>query len=135
MAGVHALIGLGEGFITVATLTFLERVRPGVVKAGADSSEMRQSQLVAFGLLIALLIAMLAPLASSAPDGLEAVAERGGFADLAADPWFKLLTDYSLPLLSNPVLSTIAAVGLGTIVVFFIGLGLGRVTAASESEA
>lgn len=135
MAGVHAMIGLGEGVITVATLSFLERVRPGIVVGTVASGERRQSQLAALGLLVALLVAMLAPLASTAPDGLEAVAERGGFADLAVGRWFELLPDYTIPLIANPVLATIAAVAVGTVIVFFIGLGLGRLTADGEAKA
>src|SRR3989338_4135856 len=32
MAGVHAIIGIGEGFITVATLSLLTRVRPDLLE-------------------------------------------------------------------------------------------------------
>lgn len=32
MAGIHAVIGIGEGFITIATLSLLIRVRPDLLK-------------------------------------------------------------------------------------------------------
>lgn len=32
MAGIHAIIGIGEGFITVATLSLLTRVRPDLLR-------------------------------------------------------------------------------------------------------
>jgi ABC-type Co2+ transport system permease subunit len=31
MAGIHAIIGIGEGFITAATLSLLARVRPDLL--------------------------------------------------------------------------------------------------------
>ena len=32
MAGIHAVIGIGEGFITVATLSLITRVRPDLLE-------------------------------------------------------------------------------------------------------
>jgi len=32
MAGIHAIIGIGEGFITIATLSLITRVRPDLLK-------------------------------------------------------------------------------------------------------
>ncbi|MBM4056597.1 MAG: cobalamin biosynthesis protein CbiM, partial [Planctomycetes bacterium] len=32
MAGIHAVTGIGEGFITVATLSLITRVRPDLLE-------------------------------------------------------------------------------------------------------
>jgi len=34
MAGIHSIIGLGEGFITITTLSLLSRVRPDLLRLG-----------------------------------------------------------------------------------------------------
>jgi hypothetical protein len=69
---------------------------------------------------------MLSPLAATEPDGLEALAERAGFANQALPPAMELFPDYTIPLLSNSILTTLVAVGLGTVLVFLVGLALGR---------
>ncbi len=51
------------------------------------------------GVMAAFVVAAFAaPFASSHADGLEAVAERVGFAELAAEPKTLWLTDYAWPL-------------------------------------
>jgi cobalt/nickel transport system permease protein len=60
---------------------------------------------------------LLAPLASSAPDGLEWVAGQNGFIDRALEAPFKLLPDYAIPSLGSGSLSTILAGAIGTLVV------------------
>jgi hypothetical protein len=70
------------------------------------------------GLLIALGVAFLSPLASSAPDGLERVAENEGFLERARDAAFNILPGYSFPGVSNDSLATIMAGVVGTLLVF-----------------
>lgn len=89
---------------------------------------------MAGGLAAALLLALLSPLASPFPDGLETVAEHGGFAALAAEPVLRLLPDYSVPMIADPVRTTIAAVMVGTAVAFILGLGLERWLAPTSGE-
>ena len=80
MAGIHALIGIGEGLITVGALAFVYASRPDLIKKGAAG--VAQGKLVWIaGLLIALFLAVASPLASSHPDGLEWVAEQKGFLE------------------------------------------------------
>jgi len=96
MGGVHALIGIGEGLITIGALAFLYKARPDLVGIGAERPV--QGRLVwVFGLLVALGLTIASPLASSNPDGLEWVAGQGGFLDLARIPLFNLIPDYTLP--------------------------------------
>jgi cobalt/nickel transport system permease protein len=134
MAGVHVLIGLGEGLITAATLAFLLVARPGLFSTPEVGPSVGKREWLVGGLMVALVLALLSPLASPFPDGLETVAEHGGFAGLAAEPLLRLLPDYSVPMIADPVRTTIAAVVFGTVLAFAIGLGLERwLTPASET--
>jgi cobalt/nickel transport system permease protein len=122
MLGWHTLIGLGEAFITAATVGAVIAVRPDLVYAArglqqalvlrtpdgqqvaapASAPESAQTSrspwpIVAGGLGVALVLAgALSFVASSNPDGLEYVAGSKGFLDAARDSavggW--LLADY-----------------------------------------
>ncbi len=126
MTFIHMLIGIGEGLITVAALVFIEVVRPDMAQAQARPAGMRSATLLGGGLLIAVIVALFSPLASPLPDGLDHTAEQLLFAERARAPLFSILPDYSVSFLSNPALATMAAVALGTVVVFVIALILGR---------
>jgi hypothetical protein len=76
------------------------------------------------GLLLALGIAVLSPLASSHPDGLERVAENTGFLDRAEDAPFEIIPDYTVPGIDTPTVSTIVAGLIGTLLLFGLGYGL-----------
>ena len=101
MLGVHALIGLGEAVLTGAVVAVVVAVRPGVVALTAsaaapapttsDAAPARPGALLPAGVLAGLATVAavaLSSVASSAPDGLEATAERIGFADAARDHAF-----------------------------------------------
>jgi hypothetical protein len=79
------------------------------------------------GLLIALAVALLSPLASPHPDGLERVAEDQGFLNRAEDAPYEIIPDYMFPGVRNEAVATIAAELVGTLVVFGIGYGLARI--------
>ena len=123
MAGIHALIGIGEGLITVGALAFLVSTRPDLLKGGEGRLAGGKLVTVA-GLLLALLLAIASPLASANPDGLEWVAEQQNFLDRAQNPLFNLIPDYVFPGISNEALATIAAGVLGTLLVFGAALGI-----------
>jgi len=76
------------------------------------------------GLLLALAVAVLSPLASPHPDGLERVAEDQGFIDRAQDPPFRVIADYLFPGIQDERLATILAGLLGTVIVFALVFGL-----------
>ncbi len=78
------------------------------------------------GLLLALGLAILSPLASPHPDGLERVAEDHGFIDRAQDAPFQIIADYLFPGIQNEAMATILAGLIGTLVMFGVGLGLAR---------
>jgi cobalt/nickel transport system permease protein len=116
MGGIHALIGIGEGLITVGALAFLMAARPGLLKGEAAPGESRLVWIG--GMVIAVLLAVLSPLASAHPDGLEWVAEQTGFLDTAQGPAYEIIPDYSLPGVSNEIVATIAAgvLGIGMVI-------------------
>lgn len=70
------------------------------------------------GLLIAFAVALLSPLASPHPDGLERVAEDQGFLGRAEDTPYEIVPDYVFPGIGNEALATIVAGLVGTLVVF-----------------
>jgi hypothetical protein len=81
-------------------------------------------------LLFALFVALLSPLASSAPDGLERVAEDKGFIERAHDAFFRVVPDYVMPGVSNEAVATILAGVIGTLIIFGIVYGLARLLKA-----
>jgi hypothetical protein len=77
-------------------------------------------------LILALLLAILSPLASSSPDGLERVAADKGFIGAALNPFFEIMPDYVIPGMTNEALAIILAGLLGTLILFGIGYGLAK---------
>lgn len=113
MLGVHLLVGLVEGLITVAVLGYLQQVRPDIV-VDSIPGKVRLSRKVVLATLVIFTIiigAGISLLASDKPDGLEwSYAERPDQPDFdsiisndsstmaAADEFharFSLLPDYS----------------------------------------
>ena len=123
MGGIHALIGIGEGLITVGALAFLYASRRDLVQAG-EAAPARGRYVWAIGLVMALALAIASPLASSHPDGLEWVAGQNGFLDLARSPFYEIIPDYMLPGFSNTAVATILAGIIGVVIVFAVSLGV-----------
>jgi cobalt/nickel transport system permease protein len=123
MVGVHALIGIGEGLITVGALAFLLAARPDLVQRG-ETAQMGSGVVWVVGLLVALALVIASPLASSRPDGLEWVAEQNGFLETARGPLYRIIPDYLFPGISSEALATIVAGVLGALIVFGVGLGV-----------
>lgn len=123
MAGIHALIGIGEGLITVGALALVLATRPDLVEAERAPAPAGM-RWVWGGLGIALVLALLSPLASPYPDGLERVAEDLGFIERAQEPLYEVIPDYAFPGISNEALATIAAGVVGTLLVYGVAVGL-----------
>jgi cobalt/nickel transport protein len=90
----------------------------------------RPEGLIWIGLGISLFLALfLSPLASSSPDGLEKVAETRGFAE-KGEGWnlwkYAPFSDYAVPWIKNEKVSTALSGLIGTLAIFFIILGLGK---------
>lgn len=125
MAGVHALIGIGEGLITVGALTFLAATRRDLVSHEKTAAAAGRG-IWAVGLVLAIALAIVSPLASSDPDGLERVAENIGFLDRAQNAPYQLIPDYVVPGVQNEALATILAGVIGLLIVFAVSYGIAR---------
>jgi cobalt/nickel transport system permease protein len=123
MGGIHALIGVGEGLITVGALAFLYAARRDLLQMGG-AQPVGGSAVWLAGLLIALVLAVASPLASSHPDGLEWVAEQKGFLEFAQQPLYGIIPDYVFPGVSNEAVATILAGIVGALIVFGVALGV-----------
>ncbi len=149
MTSVHMIIGLGEALITSTVLAAVLASRPDLVSSPpADAATRhgtggpagspfgrrgRPAGFVLGAVVVALALAVLvAPFASSAPDGLERVAADKGFGQAAREPiWrFSPLTEYSLPGIADERLATSLAGLLGVVallgVILLVGRAFGR---------
>lgn len=136
MAGIHALIGVGEGLITAGALVFLKATRRDLLEA--EQAPFTGGKTVWMGgLVIAAVLAILSPWASAHPDGLEWVAEQRGFLTLAREPLYAIIPDYVLPGVSNGALATILAGVIGALIVFGAAVGVAylRHNRAQRSDA
>jgi cobalt/nickel transport system permease protein len=133
MLGVHALIGLGEAVITVAALAFIFRTRPDILDERSASGQASRGWVVA-GVLIALAVVLLSPLASGDPDGLERVAGDLGFLATGQSAPYEIIPDYTIPFLGETALSTIAAGAVGVLVLIGLLYVVGRRLQQSSSS-
>ena len=90
--------------------------------------------MVAWRFDFVLLLAVVSPLASSSPDGLERVAEDKGFMETAREASFEAIPGYMVPGIKSEAVATILAGLIGTLLVFAIGYSLARLLKA-KSEA
>ena len=125
MLGVHALIGIGEALVTVAALAFIFRTRPDLLDENSVSAQGSRGWVYA-GILIALAVTLLSPLASVNPDGLNRVAEDMGFLGTRQSAPFHIIPNYTIPFLGQTPLSTILAGALVTLIVLGVSFLLGR---------
>jgi len=123
MGGIHALIGIGEGLITVGALAFLRASRRDLFKS-SETTPIRGGLVWFVGLILVMLLAVASPLASRHPDGLMWVATQYGFVNSEQNPIFKLIPHYLFPGVQNKPMATILAAMLGTVIVFGVALGV-----------
>jgi len=76
-------------------------------------------------LVIMIFLAILIPLASVNPDGLEKVAQTLGIEGTSF--WGGLMSGYSVGIISNPYISTFIAGVAGVLLVLLFSLLLGKV--------
>jgi cobalt/nickel transport system permease protein len=133
MAGVHALIGIGEGLITAGALVFVATARRDLLEPSrAPTGGLSWA---AVGLALAVAVTLLAPLASPHPDGLERIAEDQGFIAAAEDAPYEIIPDYVLPGVPNEALATIAAGIVGTLIVAGVAFGVARLRQVAPQKA
>jgi cobalt/nickel transport system permease protein len=127
MAGVHMLIGVGEGLITAAALALVKAALPGMFGEQVTGRKSDAGTIIAGGVVLALVVGIVAVFfASPSPDGLERVAEDKGFIEAALDAPFEIIPDYVAPGIANETLAGVIAVVLGTLLLFAVGYGIAR---------
>jgi len=136
MVGVHFIIGIGEGLISAATVAAVGAARPeliaGLGGAGITSQGSRPIRSGVWGfafsglVVAALLVLVVAPLASSEPDGLERVTADQGLIEsaeehvLAESP----LAEYEVDGVEDEAAGTRVAGVVGVLVTFGIGAAI-----------
>ncbi len=124
MAGVHTLIGIGEGLITGGVLSYFIKVRPDLLPG-----EQPQLQKWLVPVVSILLIAgVLSLFASTWPDGLDSVAEKYRFKEketkVVEIP--TPLADYKVKGLDEKIGTSIAGL-VGSGLAFGVAFGIAKV--------
>jgi len=98
----------------------------------------RLDGLIWIGLGVSLLLALfLSPFASSSPDGLEKVAEMKGFSEKGGSwkVWkYAPFSEYAIPWIKNEKVSTALSGLIGTLAIFFIAMGIGKLIKRSTAQ-
>jgi cobalt/nickel transport system permease protein len=128
MAGVHMMIGIGEGLISALVFLAIHRLRPELSSTSESAAPQAGKELIAYGLLAALGLALfVAPFACSLPDGLESVAAKLGWArNNASNLVPALAPDYRFPGVGWAPGATAVAGAAGLVVVFGLAQLLAR---------
>lgn len=92
----------------------------------SEPSFIRRYRWAIIGLVIAaLVVIILAPLASSDPDGLDRVSEDKGFAEQGNDSPYSFLPDYSVPGIDDERATVIISGLIGVAIVFVLTMAFG----------
>lgn len=126
LAGVHALIGIGEAAITVGALLLILSTRPDILTKGDKASGGASATWIGAGLIMAIIVAVFSFAASGSQDGLERFAEETGLIARALDPLYTILPDFSIPFIRNEAASGIVAVLMGTLLIFGLAYLVGQ---------
>lgn len=126
MVGIHSLIGIGEAVITTTAVMLLN----------IESVKKTEKLNIGIPVISAAIIGLLlSPLASSYPDGLEWVAEKYSFLHESAPLFVSPMPDYSMPFISNEILSGSIAGLAGVCLTFLFALILGSLTKLRTNRA
>lgn len=107
MLGAHALMGVGEGWISLVVIAILDRYeRLGRSHEGAFS-------FAALG--IAAAAAIFSPFVNHFPDGLERVSEKLSFSSFPGAHFTALFQDYRVLFISHEALSALCAGMIGVL--------------------
>lgn len=123
MIPLHALIGIGEGVLTVAVFYL------------CSATLKEQSNILPLSMRALLLmsaVAFVTPLASSFPDGLEHTIDLTQIISTGNTSFLALLNDYQTPWVTNPFFSTIIAAMLGMGIVYILSMAVIRVRYAYD---
>ncbi len=134
MVGTHAIIGVGEAFISATVVSSVLASRPDLVVGARDLDKTalhrraptRMRTVVTTGILAALLVAGVgSQFAADSPDGLDRVAQENGIVGsgthlLDSGPF----ADYATAGIGNAAASLTVAGVAGVALTFLVGYGL-----------
>jgi len=139
MAGIHAVIGVGEGLITMLVLSAIVKTRPELLTNTSIQSKRNENKsTLMYGAVIILgLLLLIVPFASHLPDGLDRVAQSLGFESKKIENhgFSTPLKDYKFFGIESNALSTIAAGMSGAGIVFAISFLLAGVLIPRKKNA
>ena len=126
MGAIHALIGIGEGLITVGALAFLYTARRDLVVQGSEGAPAGKAVWARRARAGARRWPCSRRSPPSNPDGLEWVAEQQRLpaASQRDARRSSIFPDYVLPGMSNTAVATILAGVLGVLLVLGVVVGL-----------
>lgn len=136
MAGVHMLIGIGEGLISALVLAGIIRTRPEMISGAKPEGPPQTFELIGFSLLLVVGVAVfIAPFACAWPDGLESVATWAGFKHREVPHLIPApLPDYRFPGMHWTFGATSLAGTVGTLLAFLLAWLLGRMLAPDAKK-
>lgn len=124
----HAMIGIGESLISGGIVRYVATRRPELLYNPPTSTSGPWRRTIAAGLAAALIIAaLLSPLASNRPDGLETAVQQSDLPD-SENSGLSVFSGYDKMFSDGgwETWSVISAGLLGTLVIFGIAMVLGR---------
>ena len=130
MTGIHMLTGIGEAAITMLVIAAIARTRPELLKdADKMSSSVLPTTFVYVAIIVIGVLLLVAPHASSLPDGLEKVASQFGFEHNANTPSVlsSPLKEYQIPGIQSTSMTILTAGGIGAGAVFALSFLLARI--------
>ena len=131
MAGIHAIIGIGECLITMLVLSAIVKTRPELLTdAFIHGNKKENIPTLVYGAVIVIgLLILIAPFASQLPDGLDRISRSLGFETKKIENigFSTPLKDYRILGIESPALSTIIAGFTGAGIVFAISFFLTRI--------
>ena len=129
MAGIHAVIGVGEAVIATMVYSAVLRARPELAGLDSETDDGRSTApLATLGMAFVLALALfVAPFACPWPDGMEKVAATLGFEHRAAETLLASpIPNYAFPGISSRHAATAVAGVLGTLILFGAGIFFAR---------
>ena len=117
MMGIHALIGIGEGLITVLVYNlFLSRSFSSASKWAVNLPVLS----------LAIMGAMLSPFVCGFQDGLEWISRKYQFFQESAPTFVSPLANYTISFIAHPIMSTALAGVMGMFIALLGGLAFAK---------
>jgi cobalt/nickel transport system permease protein len=133
MLRAHCFIAIGEGLVTAVAVWALSE-KTHFAMNPTNKLAWRASWSYALFTISACIAILLAPWASSLPDGLEAVAQRLQFENLATAGFTGFVPDYAMPGINSLPLAVALGGLLGVMMVIAAAYCAGRMTVLRPSK-